>query len=104
MVVTVLMISCQVSTVPIRKYDGAHTSTSSTQMAKNHARDANLDAAPANRSNNPTLGDTSDGMCAVLPLPVTVLVIPDLLLRRLAGTRDHAACRPVRPVPRAPVG
>lgn len=37
MVVTVLMISCQVSMVPSRKKDGAHSSTITTHATKNHA-------------------------------------------------------------------
>jgi hypothetical protein len=64
MIVAVLMISCQVSTVPIKKYDGAHTNTSTTQNAKNQARENNPDAFPANLSKNPSLDDTSDGICA----------------------------------------
>lgn len=38
MVVTVLMMSCQVSTLRSRKIVGAQSTTSSTQNAKNAAR------------------------------------------------------------------
>jgi hypothetical protein len=38
-VVTVLMINCQVSTSGSRRNDGARIGTSSTQSTKNHARD-----------------------------------------------------------------
>ncbi|GAA2769607.1 hypothetical protein GCM10020219_041100 [Nonomuraea dietziae] len=51
-VVNVLMINCQWSRSPIRKNDGAHTSTSSTHMAKNQPRETKPAAAVANRSNN----------------------------------------------------
>jgi len=37
MVVTVLMISCQVSIVPNRKNDGAQSTTITTHTTKNHA-------------------------------------------------------------------
>jgi hypothetical protein len=49
--VTVLMISCQVSTSGGRTNDGAHTSTSSTQSTKNHARDTKGLTRVAERSN-----------------------------------------------------
>src|SRR5215211_6052479 len=64
-VVAVLMINCQVSSEPITKYDGAHTTTSRTHSAKNHAREKNIDATVAKRSNTPNRPETSDGMCAV---------------------------------------
>jgi hypothetical protein len=45
------MMSCHVSTLRKRKYDGAHNTTSVTHNAKNHARDTNRSATVANRSN-----------------------------------------------------
>jgi hypothetical protein len=51
-VVAVLMIGCHVSTVPIKKYDGAHTNISTKQSAKNPARETSLDEFPANLSKN----------------------------------------------------
>src|SRR3989442_1375565 len=38
-VVTVLMINCQVSTVSNRKIEGNHTTTNNRQSRKNHARE-----------------------------------------------------------------
>src|SRR3981189_211862 len=62
-VVAVLMISCQVSTLWIMKYDGAHTRTSSTHRAKNQGLEKNPAATFAKRSNTETSGVTSEGMC-----------------------------------------
>jgi hypothetical protein len=90
-----------VSIEPIRKYDGAQTITSSRQNAKNQAREANLDAALANRSNGPTSDVTSDGICAVSVLSVTVLVIPNLL--SAWASTSPPSCRPTQPVPKAPL-
>ena len=50
MVVTVLMISCQVFTSRNTKYDGAQTTTKIVQNSKNGARAKIRDACPANRS------------------------------------------------------
>src|SRR3954447_21325006 len=61
-VVTVLMMSCQVSMSRKRKKVGAHTTTSRTQNEKKRARLAILDDQPAKVSNTPTLADTSLGM------------------------------------------
>src|ERR1700704_1391128 len=66
-VVAVLMISCQVSTLWITKYDGAHTRTSSTHRAKNQGLEKNPAATFAKRSNTETSGVTSEGMCGVGP-------------------------------------
>src|ERR1700730_3349366 len=88
-VVTVLMISCQVLMSWMTKYDGAHTRTNSTHMAKNQGLEKKPAATFAKRSNTDTSGVTSEGMCggdlAFLPsdliLPVGVVVmrrpIPD---------------------------
>src|SRR4051812_6643567 len=65
-VVRVLMISCQVLMLWMTAMDGAQITTSSTQNAKNHARLTNLDAAVANRSNQPTCSLTSAGISASL--------------------------------------
>jgi hypothetical protein len=59
------MISCQVSMLLNKKYDGAQITTSRTQKAKNHARLASLDAEPANLSNPVTRLLTSLGICGV---------------------------------------
>jgi hypothetical protein len=53
-VVNVLMISCHVSTLRIRKTVGAQTVMRKTQNAKNAARLAMRDDHPANWSNGPT--------------------------------------------------
>jgi hypothetical protein len=60
-VVAVLMISCQVSTLPMIRNDGAHSTISATQKAKKTARPAMCEAAPAKRSKNPTRLETSLG-------------------------------------------
>jgi hypothetical protein len=60
-VVAVLMMSCQVSRLN-RPIDGAQTTIRSTQPAKNGARLAKLEAAPANRSKKPTGLVTELGM------------------------------------------
>lgn len=69
-VVAVLMISCQVSMLPNRKNDGAHTMMSSTQNAKKIALLAISAAPPANRSKNPTRLDTSEGISTARPSPI----------------------------------
>src|SRR3954469_5695260 len=61
-VVAVLMISCHVSMLPMRKNDGPHTTINKTQNAKNVARLATSAAQPAKRSKNPTRVDTSLGI------------------------------------------
>src|SRR3954453_23461999 len=63
-VVNVLMISCQVLMLWISQIDGAHTTTRTTQKAKNHALLTNRDAAVANLSNHPTCALTSSGISA----------------------------------------
>jgi hypothetical protein len=61
-VVTVLMMSCHVSTSRRKNKVGAQTTTSKTQNVKNAARLAILDDQPANRSNGPTRSETSVGI------------------------------------------
>jgi hypothetical protein len=56
MVVTVLMMSCHVSTLPIAAIDGAQMTTSNTQKAKNGARLTVLVTTEAKRSNSPLSG------------------------------------------------
>ncbi len=75
MVVAVLMTSCQVSRFPNAKYDGAQTTTSKTQNAKNGARLAVCAACAAKRSKNPTSVDTSLGkICGCLECAVVTPV------------------------------
>lgn len=59
--VAVLMMSCQVSRLKI-PIDGPQITISKTQPAKNGARLAKLDAAPAKRSKKPTRPVTELGM------------------------------------------
>src|SRR4051812_47913245 len=61
-VVTVLMISCHVSTSGSTKKVGAQMITSATQKVKKAARLATFDDHPAKRSKIPTRLDTSLGM------------------------------------------
>src|SRR5262245_5518460 len=74
-VVAVLMMSCQVSTSPMTRNDGTHTSTRRTQSAKNQGREKNSAAAPAKRSKIDTVGVTSDGMCGALVADTFELVM-----------------------------
>jgi peptidoglycan/LPS O-acetylase OafA/YrhL len=78
MVVTVLMISCQVSTLLKRKYDGNQITTSSRHKEKNNARETNRFAEDANRSKNdkswlpccPTIVPTPDSRRKAVPYPM----------------------------------
>ena len=48
-VVRVLMIGCQVLSLPSRKYDGNHNATSKTHMTKNQERERKSPALVAKR-------------------------------------------------------
>ncbi len=82
-VVTVLMMSCQMLTLCSREMDGAHTTTSSRQNAKNQARLTIRDAASANRSNQPTLVSTSEGIAG----------FEAGMSYSIRAVRDRQACR-----------
>jgi hypothetical protein len=61
-VVSVLMMSCQVLMLWMTAIDGAQITTSATQNAKNAARLTTRDEWSANRSNQPTCELTSSGI------------------------------------------
>src|SRR4051794_26442263 len=88
-VVTVLMISCHVSTALKTKYDGNQTTMRMTQNAKNGARETTPLACSANRSKRPRSGVTSLGR---LPSSVTPLGCPfSHSLSGLGGARGAGA-------------
>src|SRR6266702_7568378 len=64
-VVSVLMISCQVLTSRMKTNEGTQTTTSSRQKAKNQAPDTNRSATVANRSNSDSLLLTPVGISAL---------------------------------------
>lgn len=97
-VVAVLMTSCQVSIFRIIAIDGNHTTTSVTHMAKNHALDANFDAADAIRSKNETCDETCDGMVADFLSFISVDI--SLRWRPRMGLPSSARIKRARGLPR----
>src|SRR5436853_6184514 len=75
-VVSVLMISCQVSTLN-KKNVGAQITTMSTQATKNQAFDTQAATAVASLSKSETFLLTSDGISAPLrPFPLLSMTTP----------------------------
>src|SRR6266516_5633841 len=67
MVVAVLMMSCQVSTLLNRGRLGAQITTKRTQITKNQARLTNRDARSAKRSKRFILTSKRDGIDELVP-------------------------------------
>jgi hypothetical protein len=95
MVVSVLMMSCQVFKSRNKKKVGAQTTTITTQKVKNAARLATFDDHPANRSNTPTRDETSLGM-STARLRFLALARWSLLMTLLQYPSSRRA-NPVRP-------